>query len=838
MLTGLKLLTRLSELLLLVPLRVARVCIEWIAYNPRLGMARYVVLAAVAYVLFAVMLVYVIAPVRGIVGQLTWGDQIRYDAERWVATAIYDRGGQFVGTFDARQDSLRDVNYTDSAITVRDHVANPDHKSIPVRTVPDAYWQCLRYHEDRYLGGPLNPFGIDLVGVLKIPYSSIKRTIASRRPSLGVGGSTLPMQFARVIYKTPPSASESGLVKLRRKVQEWWIAPVIYRVLTAGGDDTPLKQWAANHIWLAQRTGGAPLHGVEMTARVVFGKESEDLSVAEQFVLASAVNKPIILLEGDEKLNAVRLDRWRYITEVRARTCAEQLVTDEAEKKKIVFELVELAGGPPDPKVKRKLQLALETHAPALAKRATANPMIRAAALMPSERYGLREEMKQIYGFAWRDYVRGVQATIDVTENLRFRDRMKAKLAELDQALAGRVYAGYTLDPAKVASGLRLPNVIAVAANANGEIVRYFEAGESATYFGSPSARDPGSGVYVPARESRMLASVAKIIAGIAIANEGRDEPGTLYADSDAPSGGGLDGCGHGGQRGSRKAAVAFACSLNAPLLTRAAGLGQGRIKHLIDRFGFVMPPANAEGEGTPPSTAVVLGQIAGSPRRVHQMSGVVLASLMGQGNKAVRLPSLIKTLDYTSRPDAKSAARNASADIVANAMIKPQARPMLRALLEAPLCHMAGGQPAGTLKSMSGWCAARRAGLRLHFAKTGTKPTLDASATVDTWITGGVQFANGAAYSYVVLVGTGSVSEPWAKNVNAAQVTPLLDVLLTDIEGHARTNPAMYLLPAKPKPVDAVSAEATGAGAAAKVAAKGIKPLSPVERAKAFGTN
>ena len=90
-------------------------------------------------------------------------------------------------------------------------------------------------------------------------------------------------------------------------------------LLTRGGDDTPFKQWAANHIWLAQRTGGSPLHGVEVTSRIVFGKEAKDLTTAEQFVLASAVNKPIILLEGNEKLNEVRLDRWRYITEVRAK---------------------------------------------------------------------------------------------------------------------------------------------------------------------------------------------------------------------------------------------------------------------------------------------------------------------------------------------------------------------------------------------------------------------------------------------------------------------------------------------------------------------------------------
>ena len=125
-----------------------------------------------------------------------------------------------------------------------------------MREVPEHYWHCLVYHEDRHLGGLLNPFGIDLFGVLKIPLTTITRSFALKRLSLGIGGSTLPMQFVRVIYNTPPQPRRRGATKLKRKLKEWWLAPVIYRELTRGGDATPLKQWAANHIWLAQRTGG------------------------------------------------------------------------------------------------------------------------------------------------------------------------------------------------------------------------------------------------------------------------------------------------------------------------------------------------------------------------------------------------------------------------------------------------------------------------------------------------------------------------------------------------------------------------------------------------------
>ncbi len=790
-----RLFARMVELLVGVPRQIAAFLLNSIAFNPRLGPLRYVAGAVIGYVAFAVVLVYVAAPLRGAVGQIYLSEKIRYDAERWLATAIYDAKGEFAGTFDPRLDSRRDVNFTDSPISLGDYTANPDHKSIPVRVVPEHYWQCLKFHEDRHLGGLFNPYGIDFLGVLKIPYSTVKRSIALKRPALGVGGSTLPMQFVRVIYKTPPDVSENAFEKLRRKLREWWLAPVIFHELTRGGDDTGLKQWAANHLWLAQRTGGPPLHGIEVTSQIVFGKQAQDLSIAEQFVLASAVKKPIILMEGSERLNEVRLDRWRYISEVRARTCANKLIGDEDEKKEVLFELVALAGGPPDARVKPKMQMALEKFAPGLAERAYVNPAIRANALMRSARFGLREEMKQDYGFGWRQYVRGVTSTLDSVENIAFAEKIEAALGKVDKKIASKISSGFTLDRAKIGADVKRPNVVVVAANARGEIVRYFEAGETAPYFGSIPARSTSSGFYEPARESRMIASTGKIIAAIAIANGGRDHAGSLYLDTDAPRRG-LETCvKRGGQRHGRKAIVAFACSLNNPLLNRTALAGQSRVKTIIDRLGFTMPPADSNGEGVPPSTAAVLGQISGSPRRVHQMSGVVLASLLRQGKSRVRLPTLVKAYDYIQRGQPQ-VANAATSDVVPNRVIRRRARPLIRRLLSAPLCYSVKGRSAGTLKSLKHWCASRRSDLRLHFAKTGTQVTADPNATVDVWLTGGLQFRNGAAYSYVVLIGTGSGSEPWATGVHASQAaTPLAELLFKDLAVHAKSNPKPDLL-------------------------------------------
>ena len=76
---------------------------------------------------------------------------------------------------------------------------------------------------------------------------------------------------------------------------------------------------------------------------------------------------------------------------------------------------------------------------------------------------------------------------------------------------------------------------------------------------------------------------------------------------------------------------------------------------------------------------------------------------------------------------------------------------------------------------------------MRLHIAKTGTSTTADPDATIDTWTTGGIQFSNGVSYSYVVMVGTGTARDTWARKLHASQANvPLVDALLNDLKAHA----------------------------------------------------
>src|ERR1700709_1136345 len=98
MLRLLRHLTAILEFCLWTPRRLVRWLMTAVAFNPKLGPLRHVFSAAALYVLFVLLLVYVAAPVRGYVGQLWMHGKLGYDAERWLATAIYDPNGSFVGT--------------------------------------------------------------------------------------------------------------------------------------------------------------------------------------------------------------------------------------------------------------------------------------------------------------------------------------------------------------------------------------------------------------------------------------------------------------------------------------------------------------------------------------------------------------------------------------------------------------------------------------------------------------------------------------------------------------------------------------------------------------------
>ena len=188
----------------------------------------------------------------------------------------------------------------------------------------------------------------------------------------------------------------------------------------------------------------------------------------------------------------------------------------------------------------------------------------------------------------------------------------------------------------------------------------------------------------------------------------------------------------------------------------------------------------------------MVRGLVTAAPRKVHQLSTIILASLTGKGASRVPLPYLVRNFQRSGlqnpfEKNTPTSAFHSNTDLIPNQVIRPAARARLRQFLEAPLCYASSKARHGTLKSVSNWCAARRKDVSLHFAKTGTQVTADPDATVDVWVAGGIQFSNGKSYSYVITVGTGNRNRAWGRKLHSAQIgAPLLNALLKDLRNDA----------------------------------------------------
>lgn len=791
MLNPIRLLNRLFEALFELPAKLLRLPVSLLVLILDIRFWIRMVLATIGAFLLVMTLAYVAPIVWAPVGLKWFEPELNYFDQRSKGIGIYDASSDYLGIFDPRMEP--DFNSTSKTIEWESFTAYPDHKSEHVDEVPPHYWSCLQYLEDRNLGKPVisfrsrfpylqlgNLYGIDPHGLMRMPSKVVMYLLGK---SSGGGGSTISMQLARSYYASLPSRKESYMDKLKRKTSEWWLAPIIQHKLVQDSDFGPLKEWAANHLPLAQRVGGS-LYGVGMTSRIIFGKPSSDMTRAEQFVLAAAVNRPIqVLPSKNQRINKRRLRNWRHITAIRAQRCVNALVTEPLEQKNLTITLQTMSVSVPQARLApdKEAELKLLRRSSGVIRN---NPVRRANHFAPSARFGARAEMVDLYGHEWRNYVARVDLTINAAQNIRFREKVAKQLGKLNSRYRSKLNRRYTLDVLARRRDKRPPDIIIAAADENGKIVRYFEAGHNAHYFGSSGARDQLSGRYERDREGRAVASVAKMLGAVLVANDGEDTPNTKYLDTKAPARG-LESCRRNGRnRRLRRSETVFACSLSGPLANRLFKLGQGTVRQSVDRFGFNMPFARSKEEETPPSTAVAHGLITGSPQKAHHLASVILASLTGKGHKPVALPTLIANHSRTTRKNKDVEDVETTSDIIPDRIIEPTGRGMLRTLLSAPLCYEVKGKRHGTLKSQSKWCAKRHDKIQLHFAKTGTQTTADADTTVDVWLAGGVQFTNGKSYSYVILVGSGSVGEPLGYRLHSSQLAaPLLGVLMKDLE-------------------------------------------------------
>jgi penicillin-binding protein 1B len=143
---------------------------------------------------------------------------------------------------------------------------------VPLASIPKPVVDAVIAIEDRrFYDHP----GIDVIRSVGAIFTNLK----GDKPYL-VGGSTLTQQIVKNMFLTPEKT-------LRRKVQEQFMAVVLESRYTK---DQILELYL-NSVTLGQR-GPFEIHGVAEAARIFFGKDLRNVTLAEAATMAGVIQSP------------------------------------------------------------------------------------------------------------------------------------------------------------------------------------------------------------------------------------------------------------------------------------------------------------------------------------------------------------------------------------------------------------------------------------------------------------------------------------------------------------------------------------------------------------------
>lgn len=242
--------------------------------------------------------------------------------ERWVRTAapiaatlvamLIIATGVVTGMGLAFSNKLPDISalYSPPSEATRIYASNGEliaslyrenRDTVSLSEIPQAMRQAVIAIEDERF---YRHRGVDIRGTIR----AVWRNFVSRH--LREGGSTITQQLARNIFLTQKR-------QFSRKLAEMMLAVEIERRLTK----TEILERYLNQVYFGQ---GA--YGVEMAARVYFGKHAKDLTLAESAMLAGLIRAPSLysphqnpeLAKTQQRIVLQRMTDLRYITREQA----------------------------------------------------------------------------------------------------------------------------------------------------------------------------------------------------------------------------------------------------------------------------------------------------------------------------------------------------------------------------------------------------------------------------------------------------------------------------------------------------------------------------------------
>jgi penicillin-binding protein 1B len=157
-------------------------------------------------------------------------------------------------------------------ITALVTTAREKRRDVPLASIPKLMVEAVLAIEDRrFYDHP----GIDPIGIA----GAIFRNIFGDKEYLA-GGSTLTQQLVKNTFLTPEKL-------LRRKMTEWFMSIALERRLTKD----QILQVYLNDVSLGQR-GSFAIHGVGEAARLFFGKDVSNVTLAEAATIAGVIQSP------------------------------------------------------------------------------------------------------------------------------------------------------------------------------------------------------------------------------------------------------------------------------------------------------------------------------------------------------------------------------------------------------------------------------------------------------------------------------------------------------------------------------------------------------------------
>lgn len=635
----------------------------------------------------------------------SWTDPYLEQHRRTEAIALEDRREGWIGVVDR-------------TLTGRARGSTSPLPYVAMKAPPPEDFIHLLYAlEDAHIGSWRSIHGIDVFGVAR----GFKSLVLGGD---GPGGSALAAQLVRAMDGINPGG-QSVFDKLWRKAHEFKHAPLLYHRL--GGANSPeFDSYLARHLTFVIGAPGSrmgtPLHGLELSSQVVFGKPAARLERRESAIFAAAVKAPIILAPASSPEGVAARDaRWRRVQARAVRALELAYPGDPGLQADI-----DAIRAMPAPSGPRGADGAYRPAVTSAAFRIWANPEVRALAYASGE---LRAAYGQLTDALTPEEMRrlnGIRLTLDARENMQFKSRLHRNLQAAQGQYGGTLAGPLVGDQAKA-------DIIAALVE-NGRIVRFYANMQEPAFYGGWNERDP-LGRYDPARAMRPIGSTGKAMLAPFLGQS--DTVATRYCNEqhgNVRNAGGKKGGSCTDPRMWLPARLVYGRSYNLPLIWRLRDVPDAKLRELAGRYRLRLPGR------LKPADTIVLGAATARPADLVRMIDAIGRGAAGAPAQA-GLPTIVDAFRVQGQ-DWKPWQPGSGMLDISDQFEKAGSREFVRGVLSAPVER--GGTLAGIAQAMGP--------ARDHVGKSGTSQAGNPDRDRGKFAIG--SFARGGSrYAYFLMV-------------------------------------------------------------------------------------